>query len=477
MTTTYIDRLPEELLLQIFAYLERPAPSKLNARKEPSLDITNSEYRDYKNASSVSRRWRCIVLPLLFSHCRLRLDAVPRAEWSTCQVRGIPSSRSAQMSSRVDPYHEQLLQQAALVGNSAPEGPGDQAVSSVQGSLKVALQWYHCLKDYLEFIQAHALETSVQSFALIAEDCGIVYDRYPHRSAANQDYRYRAAAALWQHLLQTIAPVRVLIVASPGDLGCLTNCAIDMTGDWAFSDMKYHILELGHEGTSVRRLEGVPIDFETLEYVPSEYPGIANASLLRLHPWTEIGLNEGSFLKAYGTYEYFERGPPSIVTSIKQCLAGSMHRHARPQHPPKLPALKKFVYTAILPFATHVNFSSLLPFLDELDVKLAPDPDSGILSDSRRVGKAELEGKYRCRSRSHAGHIIDWCADCWQEFFTSYQVISRPFRTHELSSSRALPLKKFICRDYQNPALEEELDETFLWLWYGSVVSVGVETC
>lgn len=176
-------------------------------------------------------------------------------------------------------------------------------------------------------------------------------------------------------------------------------------------------------------------------------------------------------------YEYFERGPPSLVSSIKQCLATSMHRHARLQHPPKLPALKKFVYTAILPFATHVNFSSLLPLLDELDVKLAPDPDSGILSDSRRVGKAELEGKYHCRSRPHAGHIIDRCADCWQEFFTSYQVISRPFRTHELSSSGALPLKKFICRDYQNPALEEELDETFLWLWYGSVFSVCVKTC
>ncbi|GIZ39611.1 hypothetical protein CKM354_000299000 [Cercospora kikuchii] len=390
MATTYIDRLPEELLLQVFAYLERPAPSQLNARKEPSLDITNSEYRDYKNASC-------------------------------------------------------LLQQAALVGNPASDDDGNQALPSLQGTLEVALQWYHCLRDYLEFIQAHALETCVQSFALITEDCGIVYDRYPHRSAANQDYRYRAAAALWQHLLQTIAPIRILIVASPGDLGCVTNCAIDMIGDWAFSDMNYHILELSNEGTSSRRLENVPIDFETLEYAPSEFPGIANASLLRLHPWTEIGLNEGSFLKAYGTYEYFERGPPSLVSSIKQCLATSMHRHARLQHPPKLPALKKFVYTAILPFATHVNFSSLLPLLDELDVKLAPDPDSGILSDSRRVGKAELE-------------------DCWQEFFTSYQVISRPFRTHELSSSGALPLKKFICRDYQNPALEEELDETFLWL-------------
>lgn len=301
MATTYIDRLPEELLLQVFAYLERPAPSQLNARKEPSLDITNSEYRDYKNASCVSRRWRRIVLPLLFSHCRLRLDAVPRAESSTCQVCGISPSRSAQMSSCIDPYHEQLLQQAALVGNPASDDDGNQALPSLQGTLEVALQWYHCLRDYLEFIQAHALETCVQSFALITEDCGIVYDRYPHRSAANQDYRYRAAAALWQHLLQTIAPIRILIVASPGDLGCVTNCAIDMIGDWAFSDMNYHILELSNEGTSSRRLENVPIDFETLEYAPSEFPGIANASLLRLHPWTEIGLNEGSFLKAYGT--------------------------------------------------------------------------------------------------------------------------------------------------------------------------------
>ena len=57
-----------------------------------------------------------------------------------------------------------------------------------------------------------------------------------------------------------------------------------------------------------------------------------------------------------------------------------------------LSSLKKFVYTAILPFATHANFGELLPHLEELDVKLAPDQDSGILNDKDRVGKAQLEG-------------------------------------------------------------------------------------
>ncbi|KAM3415345.1 hypothetical protein BST61_g8874 [Cercospora zeina] len=380
MATTHVDRLPEELLLQTFAYLERPAPSRLNARKEPSLDITNSDDRDYKNASCVSRRWRRIILPLLFDHCRLRLDAAPRTKWSTCT----------------------LFQQAALAGNSASKD--DESIASSYGreSVKVALHWYHCVKDYLEFVEAHALETCVQSFTLITECCGISPDRYPHRLAADHDYRYRAAAALWQHLLQTIAPVRILIAASPQDLGCLTSCAIDMNGHWAFSDMNYHLLELSHDASPPRRLDPIPIDFETLESVPTEYLGIAHASLLSLHPWTAISLNEGSFLEAHGTYAYFATGPPSIVASIKGCLSTSARRYAGPQHPPKLPALKKFVYTAILPFATHVNFNSLLPLLDELDVKLAPDPDSGILSDSRRVGQAELE-------------------DCWEEFFTSYQ--------------------------------------------------------
>jgi hypothetical protein len=110
-----------------------------------------------------------------------------------------------------------------------------------------------------------------------------------------------------------------------------------------------------------------------------------------------------------------------------------------------LSSLRSFTYTAILPFSTHVNFSRLLPYLDELDVKLAPDPESGILQDSARVGKAEL-------------------GDCWQEFFASYERITMPLRTGQLGvagEAKAPKLRKFVCRDYQIQGLVLELDDEF----------------
>lgn len=42
-----------------------------------------------------------------------------------------------------------------------------------------------------------------------------------------------------------------------------------------------------------------------------------------------------------------------------------------------LAPLRSFTYTAMFPFAHHLDFRGLLPYIDELDIKLAPDPDSG----------------------------------------------------------------------------------------------------
>lgn len=165
-------------------------------------------------------------------------------------------------------------------------------------------------------------------------------------------------------------------------------------------------------------------------------------SILNLRPWTHLALNEGSFLKAYGTYEYFERGPPSLIYSIKNCIADpkeSSWGHF------SLECLRSLTYTAILPFASHLDFDDFLPHIDELDLQLAPTPDSNILNDKSRVGKAELE-------------------DCWQEFFSAYRDITLLFRTHHILPDGTPKLKKFVCRDMAHRPLRDELDESFIGL-------------
>jgi hypothetical protein len=218
-------------------------------------------------------------------------------------------------------------------------------------------------------------------------------------------WRNLGSAMLWRHLLAILDPKRIVIVAAPHDLACLTNTAIHNHAlnvsllsevpitllltrarpqDWAFGDMNFHILELGKETTSQVGQSRTPPS-GSLDSIPTRAAGsrrgFAASSIVKLREWTHLAINEGSFLKAYGTYEFFERGPPSIVDSI---IYSFLSRNSAID---QIPAVRHLQYTGIFPFVNHV--SELFPILDhveEFDIRLAPDVDSGILDDRERVG-------------------------------------------------------------------------------------------
>jgi hypothetical protein len=131
--------------------------------------------------------------------------------------------------------------------------------------------------------------------------------------------------------------------------------------------------------------------------------------------------------------EFFERGPPSIVDSI---IYSFLSRNSAVD---QLPAVRHLQYTGIFPFVNHV--SELYPILDhleEFDIRLAPDVDSGILDDRERVGRAELQ-------------------DCWQELHGAYFFLSDCLA----SPQRPSRIRKFICGDVRIANLSDELDELF----------------
>lgn len=210
--------------------------------------------------------------------------------------------------------------------------------------------------------------------------------------------------------------------------------------------MDYHILEFRLGGARNHKTLPREFGYEDLCSIPSVHPGFADSCLLNLLPWTHIGLNEGSFLKAYGTYEFFERGPPSLVYSIGQTLTTRKQRRIWPEiaaPTERFPSsLRSFTYTGIFPFSNHADFRIILPYLEELDVQFAPDPQSGILDDKERTGKAELQ-------------------DCWQELVSAYHDIAMTIGTFQMGRFRFPKLKKFICRDVKILALQEDLDEIF----------------
>jgi hypothetical protein len=440
--------LPEELQLHIFDFLDSQPPSEVKARQEPSLSLIKSARRDLKNVSCVSKRWRRIVLPLMFKHACLRLDIPPRPDWEDCEAcSGFHRHRRCLL------YHTEMLDimNLSTAGDSTVRrsfSPSDNvAYRTFESATAVwANRMYHVLDDFLIFLEGASLLSAVESFALVtdkmlSEKAG----RFPHQSGQHE-WRYGASAAFWRHLLSYINPTRIISLAPPTELACLMNASIDTFGDWAFSDMDFHILEFKWDGERPP-LFSKDFGYNDLNTVPGTHPGFAQTCLINLRPWTQISLNEGSFLKAYGTYEFFERGPPSLVYSIGQTLT-SRH-HWRKWNDPGAAVydseglLRSFTYTGIFPFANHADFRHILPHLEELDVQFAPDPQSGILDDKARTGKAELQ-------------------DCWQELFSAYLHIANTIATFQLLPYFAFPkLKKFVCRDVRIAALKEDLDEIF----------------
>lgn len=203
--------------------------------------------------------------------------------------------------------------------------------------------------------------------------------------------------------------------------------------------MDYHYLELHQDKPSSTTRPMQTLSYAQLSPLPSIINSIAFSSVLNLRDWTSVALNDASFLKAYGTYEFFEHGPPSIIDSISPSFKPSAEKGFRPP----LPALRSLKYTAIFPFANHIGFLlGMLPQLETVDLQFAPDPQSGILDDKARTGRAVLQ-------------------DCWQELISGYHDVATAISTFSMSKEAFPRLKTFICRDVRIPALKEDLDHIF----------------
>jgi hypothetical protein len=530
MARVPFNHLPEELQLYIFQLLDSAPPSEQKNRHEPSLSLTTSTGQlNLKNISLVSHQWRRIVLPVLFRHARLHLNPLPRPKWENCPAclayaskHWATSLNQTSPQSDIASYHRSQPASDSLLDVVTSDAWNNNERLGTFNALTWESRFFHRSNDFTQFVRRHDLviDSLVLSIGKL-----LLPRRDLYRVPAAAD-RFKASAVLWQRILSAVDPGRIVILAPPAELSYLTNVAVDLSSEWAFSDMDFHILELATSspldapdsrrrsscGLSPlgRRMTEEEFQLDNLCYVPPGGNTIAQASIMRLRPWTHLGLNEGSFLRAYGTYEYFERGPPSIIYSIKNCLASAAaaaeHSDAREQQQQQQPsnhdqdqtpnpgpsnpaalnlhplhAIRSFSYTAILPFATHLDFTGILPQLTSLDVQLAPHPTSNILDDKSRVGRAELED---CREEFFAGYR--WLTSV----FATYAVAAPPPPTQQQqavptpsagrdSSSGAGPsvplplLKTFICRDKEhtrNESFREGLDELFIPLCKSSPI-------
>ena len=477
---TDLNSLPEELQLLILEILDSPAPSSTRLRQEPSLALTDNEDRTLKHISLVSKRWRRLVLPTLFKYAKIRLDRSPRTEWNACpacngSILATVERNTArpQELGHIDQYHVDMVSAAAqrdfssTLGKSHAEVPmerGDALVVQPSTTFTWIQRFYHAMLDFVDFLQDNDIANHVENVVVYTDQMlEAKLHRFPHE-AADKDWRFPASAAFWAHLLTVIDPFTITIVAPPLDLACLTNCAVDTFGDWAFGEMDYHILTL-QQAKRVNTSSRIP-SYASLRSTPTSYPSIAASSVLNLRPWSHLGLNEGPFLKAYGTYEFFERGPPSLVYSIKDSIIRRPRQTRTGDHIQDGDAfivqplwnLTSLDYTAIFPFSNHADFSSILHQISHLSLQLAPSAESNILNDRIRLGKADL-------------------ADCWTELLTSYARVVEPLASVRRPSTvnadmygehftwdtnwHDVALRKLVAMDFRIKAMHADLDELF----------------
>jgi hypothetical protein len=401
---TGLNSLPDEIKSQILTYLILPPPSWNWQKNTLDVDLTRSpDLRDkpLKSLICVSKSWYRLVSPLLYSHLQLQLQT------QTAQTELVLAPKIKTITAN---FREWLFRDAGY--------PHDirlpyRHVWQNKATPKAAT-WTTTLDEqlsnlitFLDSTQNCSAGDGVQSLTIIAteelNDVNLDYIR-------DEMHCLIATAAFWNLLFEKLDPKRVTVLAPPSTLACLLACSMNMMDAWAFPGMAMQLVSVWREPRPVevagycRSPSGNDYDvMQPVELIlePNEYGRPAFSSLIYIRPWTHLVVNEGSFLEAYSTYEYFHKNPPGILASVGRAFRLETD-------------MWSVGYKAVFPFGNHIGspldritYKGNSSNVRKLYVKLAPDPDDKILDDPAQIGKADM-------------------ADCWREVETAYRFLTDP---------------------------------------------------
>ena len=177
---TSINSIPPELLHLIFSLLVHPPPSLGRLYNQPFHDITDSTELTLKSCSRVSKRWRQVMLPVLFGNARMLLQ--------------------------MDTVHT---------------------------------SWQTQISNLLTFVQRNDCESKVESFTLVVQDPQTARFHYDDLDLESLE----SLKDQWQPLFNVIDPLRLTIVAPPPVLAALAALHVNLEDVDEFY-MPYHILSL-----------------------------------------------------------------------------------------------------------------------------------------------------------------------------------------------------------------------------------------
>ncbi|KAK0721005.1 hypothetical protein B0H67DRAFT_465568, partial [Lasiosphaeris hirsuta] len=376
-----IGALPPELLFHIFLYLDNGPPSAFRLHDQPTLDMLKSPEQTLKNVSLVDRKWRAVVLPILFRHVLWAFD-----RWDLLLVE-----------------------------------PG-QNVNPVDGIPLLRFLRDHDLNSYVDTLTmiVSTSESGATAAREAKADLFVGASRSPHivnRAATyNEDNNW-----LWEMLFSLMNLNRITLMASPQMLASLLSRMLFVGDAWSFSRDLLHILSLSRDTKSRKEAPSESTETHAPQvsnsgsspHAPSgpdplshllptssrRRPQPAPNALFTIRPWQHLVLNEGSSTRVYRTYEFFLRRPPSILDALLGCGEPPNDRPLVPAH------LASFSYIAIFPLSSHFNsLVTSLPRVDRLFVQLVPRND--IMADPEEMRNVQL-------------------SDLWMERNSCYSLIMR----------------------------------------------------
>lgn len=426
-----INTLPPELISHIFSFLDGPAPSDVRLRDQPSPTMLASPDAPLKLVSLVSKRWRAIILPVLFRHILWAFD-----RWDLVFPGASGSNTGASSDAAGNPTTLPLI--AFIRANSL-----GRCVESL--TLIVSDRMYGQYRlaeaanaagsgrrsDYTSK-EGDDLDEDVMSVLSKARSMDGWTSRWRQHSARSEDSNW-----LWEILFEAMDPKRFTVIALPRMLASLLSRMLFLGDAWSFRD-QCHILSLDRRTPESlerwnpdkprERSEGGSADGDeepqasSPEESTSAPESSASASssskqpaqssrhcgdagkavktiLFTIRPWTSILLNEGSSTRVYKTYEFFLKRPPSILGSLLGC-------EESPNNVPLIPpSVRSFSYIAIFPLSAHFNsLVSHLPRVDNLYLQLVPRND--ILDNKEEMAHIQT-------------------GDLWMERNTCYSLVMR----------------------------------------------------
>lgn len=273
--------LPPELFEFILSLVDAcEPPSSTFLHEQPSISTVNSDSHPLKDLSRTCHSMRDLTLTTLFKHAKVHLTASRLPESKALARIGDLSRRKSDGFGINNPNFAPVAQSTHT----------DRLFFCVQD-----------VADFLAFVKLHNIAFNVES---------VLFYVLPSTPNTAFDWADDLLEPLLRKIIETINPEILTILAPPSVIADLARVGADMRDAWAF-DMPLHILRLSQ---------------------PPESSGPAalreDSEFDVRRPWNSCLYNEGSFSKAYSTYEYFSKQTPSLLAFGCMCncsLYGDQH--------------------------------------------------------------------------------------------------------------------------------------------------------